>query len=202
MEDLINGYRRFRENGWPERQKRSEELAERGQKPKTMVLACVDSRVDPAAIFDAGPGELLVVRNVANLVPPYEPDNAYHGTSAALEFGVRVLEVEHLVVLGHGLCGGVQALLNGAPDKAKDFVAPWMDIALEAKERSMNAPPEERQRCCEREVIKVSLKNLMGFPWIAERVADGTLTLHGAWYAVRTGILDIMDEQGNFIPVK
>lgn len=201
MKDLIDGYHRFRENGWPERQKRSEELAERGQKPKTMVLACVDSRVDPAVIFDAGPGELLVVRNVANLVPPYAPDSAYHGTSAALEFGVRVLEVENLVVLGHGLCGGVQALLNGAPDKAQDFVAPWMDIALEAKERSMGVPPEERQRCCEREVIKVSLKNLMSFPWVAERVATGALQLHGAWYAVRTGILDVLQPDGQFRPI-
>lgn len=198
MKDLIDGYRRFRATSWPERKQRSEELAEKGQKPKAMVLACVDSRVDPAAIFDAGPGEILVVRNVANLVPPYAPDSAYHGTSAALEFAVRVLEVKDLVVMGHGLCGGVTALLNGAPDTAQDFVAPWMSIAQEAKVRSMAVPEEKRQRCCEQEVVKVSLQNLMTFPWIAERVAAGTLTLHGAWYAVKLGTLDILQPGGHF----
>src|SRR5665213_1278838 len=113
METLLAGYRRFRARGWPEQRRLFESLAENGQRPKALVVACVDSRVDPAMIFDAAPGELLTVRNVANLVPPYAPDAAYHGTSAALEFGVRVLEVPRILVLGHGLCGGVQALLEG-----------------------------------------------------------------------------------------
>ncbi len=198
MDELIEGYRRFRVNSWPEKKQTYERLAEKGQKPKAMILACVDSRVEPAAIFDAGPGELLIVRNVANLVPPYAPDSAYHGTSAALEFGVRVLQVKDLIVLGHGQCGGVQALLNGAPEAAQDFIGPWMEIAKEARTRALTVPEEGRQQCCEHEVIKVSLNNLMSFPWIAERVAAGTLTLHGAWYAVRTGTLEILQENGEF----
>jgi len=164
-------------------------------------VACIDSRVDPAMIFDAAPGEMLTVRNVANLVPPYAPDAAYHGTSAALEFGVRVLEVPHLIVLGHGLCGGVQALLNGAPGSAAEFVAQWMLIAEPARERALqSARAEERQRLCEYEVIKVSLNNLMTFPWIAERVATGKLELHGAWFNIHSGLLMILQPDGSFAP--
>ncbi len=201
MEKLIAGYKRFRAHGWPERRKVFEDLAESGQRPLAMVVACVDSRVDPAMIFDAGPGEIFTIRNVANLVPPYEPDNAYHGTSAALEFGVRVLEVPNLIVLGHGMCGGVRALIEGAPENARDFVAPWMSIAEPARMRTaLIEPPEERQRCCEHEVVKVSLANLMTFPWIAERVAAGTLKLHGAWFAIHSGLLTVMRDDGTFAP--
>lgn len=202
MDDLIEGYRRFRLHGWVERRKMFEELAETGQKPRTMILGCIDSRVDPAIIFDTRPGEILTVRNVANLVPPYEPGGA-RGTSAALEFGVRVLGVEHLVVLGHGSCGGVKALLEGAPDQAHDFVAPWMRIAQAARVRALASAHDAAscQRCGEYEVIKLSLANLMGFPWIAERVQAGTLQLHGAWFAVHSGELLILDGAGHFIPV-
>src|ERR1035438_96490 len=126
MQELLAGYQRFRKNGWPEKRREFESLAENGQAPKALVVACVDSRVDPAMIFDTGPGEMLTVRNVANLVPPYAPDATYHGTSAALEFGVKVLKIPHLIVLGHGSCGGVRALLDGAPEDANEFVAPWM----------------------------------------------------------------------------
>ncbi len=199
MEGLIAGYRRFRANGWPERRREYEALAEEGQRPRTLVVACVDSRVDPAIIFDARPGEILTVRNVANLVPPYSPDKNYHGTSAALEFGVRVLEVRDLVVLGHGLCGGVKALLEGAPENARDFVGPWMSIAEMARWRVMSPMPnEERQRRCEYEVVKLSLANLMTFPWIAARVASGELRLHGAWFAIHSGLLLTLQADGNF----
>ncbi len=202
MDDLIAGYKRFRASGWPERRRVFEKLAESGQKPMALVVACVDSRVDPTMIFDAGPGELLIVRNVANLVPPYAPDDAAHGTSAAIEFGVNVLEVPDLIVLGHGMCGGVEALLNGAPANARDFVAPWMAIAQPAKERAMSEPAgPARQHCCEQEVIKVSLANLMGFPWIAQRVAAGTLRLHGAWFAIHSGTLMLLQDDGSFAPV-
>ena len=201
MHDLIEGYKRFRALGWLEKKATYERLSE-GQKPKALVIACVDSRVDPAAIFDVGPGELLVVRNVANLVPPYAPDSAYHGTSAALEFGIRVLEIPNLVVLGHGQCGGVSALLNGAPEQAQDFVAPWMQIARDARTEAVKQPEEQRQLCCEREVIKISCNNLMSFPWIAERVADGRLNIHGAWYAIKTGALEILQEDGSFEAVE
>ena len=201
MERLIAGYKRFRASGWPDRRKVFESLAESGQRPKALVIACIDSRVDPAMIFDAGPGEMLTVRNVANLVPPYGPDTAYHGTSAALEFGVRVLETPHLIVLGHGMCGGVQALLEGAPENARDFVASWMSIAEPARLRSLDCTsPEERQQRCEHEVIKVSLANLMTFPWIAERVAAGKLTLHGAWFAIHSGLLMTLRPDGSFLP--
>ncbi len=178
-----------------------EALAADGQHPRALVLACIDSRVDPAMIFDAGPGELLIVRNVANLAPPYAPDAAYHGTSAALEFGVRVLRVPNLVVLGHGQCGGVQALLGGAPEAARDFVAPWMAMAAPARQRALACDTlEARQRCCEHEVVKLSLANLLTFPWIAERVAAGDLALHGAWFAIHSGELTLLRPDGAFAP--
>jgi len=199
MQKLLDGYQRFRATGWPEKRREFESLAENGQSPRALVVACIDSRVDPAMIFDAAPGEMLTVRNVASLVPPYAPDAAYHGTSAALEFGVRVLEVSDLIVLGHGLCGGVQTLLEGTPDKASEFVAPWMSIAQPACARAMRFPPGEGRRLvCEHEVIKVSLNNLMTFPWIAERVAAGKLELHGAWFDIRIGALMILQPDGAF----
>lgn len=202
MDQLIEGYRRFRETGWPERRRMFESLARDGQRPDALVIGCVDSRVDPSAIFDAAPGQMLTMRNVANLVPPYAPDAAYHGTSAALEFAVRVLEVPHLVVLGHGQCGGIQALLRGAPEMARDFVAPWMGIAAPARARALLCDtPDAQQRCLEHEGIKLSLGNLMTFPWIAERVGDGSLHLHGAWFAIHTGVLQILQPDGTFAAV-
>jgi len=202
MDQLIEGYRRFRETGWPERRRMFEALARDGQRPDALVIGCVDSRVDPSAIFDAAPGQMLTMRNVANLVPPYAPDAAYHGTSAALEFAVRVLEVPHLVVLGHGQCGGIQALLRGAPEMARDFVAPWMGIAAPARARALLCDtPDAQQRCLEHEGIKLSLGNLMTFPWIAERVGDGSLHLHGAWFAIHTGVLQVLQPDGTFAAV-
>ena len=201
MKKLLAGYQRFRAKGWPEQRPAFESLANKGQSPKALVVACVDSRIDPALIFDAAPGEMLTVRNVANLVPPYAPDAAYHGTSAALEFGVRVLEVQHVIVLGHSLCGGVRALLDGAPEHAHEFVAPWMSIASSARVRALACvSDEERQQCCEHEVIKISLANLITFPWVAERIATGKLQLHGAWFDIRTGVLTILQPDGSFAP--
>lgn len=201
MNELLAGYRRFRASRWPEQRRRFEGLAERGQSPQTLILTCVDSRVDPSVIFDTEPGEALEIRNVANLVPPYAPDSAYHGTSAALEFGVRVLEIPHIIVLGHESCGGVKALLNGAPPDAKEFVAPWMSMAESARDRAMQRPPtEDRQQCCEFEVVQLSLTNLLTFPWIAERVAAGKLRLHGAWFEIHTGVLMTLRPGGSFLP--
>jgi carbonic anhydrase len=202
MKELLAGYERFRANGWPEQRRVFESLATNGQSPKALVVACVDSRVEPAMIFDTEPGAMLTVRNVANLVPPFAPDSAYHGTSAALEFGVRVLSVPHLIVLGHSLCGGVQALLEGAPDNAHEFIAPWMSMAEAARRRALRCTPvEERRQCCEQEVIKVSLHNLMTFPWISERASAGELALHGAWFDIRTGVLMMLQPDGSFAPV-
>ena len=201
MDKLLDGYQRFRESAWPEQRKLFETLAAKGQRPRALVLGCIDSRVEPPRIFDTAPGELLTVRNVASLVPAYAPDAAYHGTSAALEFGIRVLEVQDLIVLGHGKCGGVQALLNGAPDNAKDFVANWMSIAQPAREKALAAPDgTDRQTLCEHEVIKVSLANLMTFPWISERVEDGRLRLHGGWFDISTGVLEMLQPNGKFEP--
>lgn len=201
MEDLIAGYRRFRAESWPRERARFEELAAAGQNPRTMVIACSDSRVDPQMIFGAGPGELFVVRNVANLVPPYAPDGSYHGTSAALEFAIRVLRVNKVVVLGHALCGGVRALLEGAPPEAQDFVVPWMTIAKVVPSRVLECTPvEARQEAAEHEAIRVSLGNLMTFPWIKDAVEAGTLHLHGAHFGVGTGVLALLGPDGNFAP--
>ena len=203
MQELLDGYQRFRASGWPQKRRELEALARHGQSPTALVVACIDSRVDPAMIFDTAPGEMLTVRNVANLVPPYAPDAAYHGTSAALEFGVRVLEVQDVIVLGHGLCGGVKTLLDGTPDAAEEFVAPWMSIARPACARAMRFPPGEGRRLvCEHEVIKVSLANLMTFPWIAERVASGKVMLHGAWFDIRIGVLMILQPDGSFAVIE
>src|SRR5579872_4494176 len=135
MKRLLDGYQRFRAQHWPAQRRAYEALATSGQSPRALVVACIDSRVDPAMIFDTAPGEILTVRNVANLVPPYAPDAAYHGTSAAIEFAVRVLQVPHIVVLGHGLCGGVRVLLEGAPREARDFIGPWMSMAASVREQ-------------------------------------------------------------------
>jgi len=195
MEKLLEGYRRFRDNVWPAQRELFETLATRGQAPKVLILGCVDSRVDPARIFDTGPGEVLTVRNVAALAPPYQPDEAYHGTSAALEFGVRVMQVQHVIVLGHGMCGGVKALLAdhdeaNSPHSDFEFITPWMSLAKSLIDRSKHLKNhEERQRFCEHELIRISIANLMTFPWIAEPVHARKLMLHGAWFDIRIGEL-------------
>jgi carbonic anhydrase len=204
---LIEGYRRFREQGWRRERERWSGLAE-GQSPKVMVIACSDSRVDPAQIFDARPGEMFVVRNVANLVPPFEPDSAYHGVSAALEFAVTQLEVEELVVMGHGFCGGCAAALTGQFDDAGHgaghFISHWIDMLAEARERIRARHPElDRAAFQEMELegVRISLRNLRTFPWVREREEDGRLKLHGAYFAISDGILHICDEdKGGFAP--
>lgn len=199
MERLLTGYRQFRASLSPEQSELFARLAQ-GQSPRAMVVACVDSRVDPQMIFAAAPGELLVVRNIANLVPPYRPNADYHGTSAALEFGVRSVKVEHIIVLGHAQCGGIGALLNGAGETGSDFVASWMSIAAVARVRALAVGEAERQRHCELEGIKLSLENLMTFPWIEERVTAGKLQLHGLFFDIPNGAL-LRFEKGGFRPV-
>lgn len=204
MDRLIAGYHRFRANQWPERRATYERLAEQGQSPRALVVACSDSRVDPTMIFDAAPGELFTVRNVANLIPPYEPDAAFHATSAALEFGVRVLQVPDLIVMGHAMCGGIHALLNGVPKEAGDFLAGWIRIAERAKQRALACAPADPQTACELEAVRLSLENLRTFPWVEERVQAGRLRLHGAMYGVRSGVLSMLGADGTFsaVPVK
>jgi carbonic anhydrase len=198
MEQLIQGYREFRAALWPERRAMFEYLATRGQSPQTMIIACSDSRVDPTMIFNAKPGELFVLRNVANLVPPYAPDKAFHSTSAALEFAVRVLQVRNLIVMGHAMCGGIKLLLDETAAPAGDFLVPWMRIAEPARRRVLQRAPADPQAECERESVKLSLENLRTFPWIAERTEAGALQLVGAVFDIRTGVLQTLRENGGF----
>ena len=201
-DDLIDGYRRFRTDRWPAERARYEALATKGQRPRTLVVSCSDSRVDPQTVFGAGPGELFIVRNVAGLVPPYQPDANHHGTSAALEFGVRVLKVARVVVLGHAQCGGVQAMVEGAPEEARDFVEAWMGIA--APVLSMRPAPagvDDRLGHYEKEVVRLSLANLATFPWIAEAVAAGRLQLLGFRFDIHTGVLTRLNGDA-FVPVE
>jgi carbonic anhydrase len=198
MDRMIAGYGRFRQSAWPDRRRLFETLATDGQAPRALVISCADSRVDPGMIFDAAPGELFVVRNVANLIPPYAPDGALHGTSAALEFAVRVLKVPDVLVMGHGLCGGVRALLEGPPPELSDFIAPWISQAVRARERAMAHPESERQLICEQETVRLTLDNLMTFPWVKARVAAGEMRLTGGHFDIRTGVLSLLNRDGTF----
>jgi len=200
MHRLIDGYRRFRVETWPAERDRYEVLATDGQRPQTLVVACSDSRVDPQTVFGAVPGELFVVRNVAGLVPPYAPDAGYHGTSAALEYGVRVLGVERVVVLGHAQCGGVRAMVEGAPAEALDFVAPWMAIARAALPPKRDRPFAEMLTICETAVVRLTLANLRTFPWIEAAEAAGRLRVEGFRFDIHTGILSRLDGEA-FVPV-
>lgn len=201
MESLLEGYRRFRAEVWPAERARYEALARKGQRPGTLVVACSDSRVDPQTVFGAVPGELFVVRNVAGLVPPYQPDGGCHGTSAALEYGVRVLGVARVVVLGHAQCGGVKAMVEGAPEGARDFVEPWMAIARPVL-RNLPGPSEGGDILAhyEMQLVRRSLANLGSFPWIAQAVAEGRLGLHGLSFDIHTGALTRLDGD-RFVPV-
>ena len=193
MDDLIEGSRKFRAEVWPTERSRYEALAHWGQSPETMLLACSDSRVDPQSIFGAVPGEMFVLRNVAAIAPPYQPDTpGYHGASAALEFGVRVLKVSRLVVMGHAQCGGVKALVYGAPPQARDFVAAWVDIGKPALPKS----GEPNLADVEAEVVRLSMKNLMTFPWIAEAVEAGRLSVQGFMFDIHNGVLSRVTPEG------
>jgi len=184
---LLDGFRVFKRHHYSHSPELFHRLTTEGQSPKVAVVACCDSRVDPAIILDAAPGDLFVIRNVANLVPPCESGGKYHGTSAALEFAVRGLEVPQIIVLGHFGCGGIRALIEGSPWVHKDahFLAPWITMASEARDRALaevgNVDSEARQRACEKRGVVASLDNLMTFPWIQRRVQADKLTLHG-WY--------------------
>lgn len=201
MDDLIAGYRRFRAGTWRDERSRFEELSRLGQKPRALVIACSDSRTDPQMVFNAAPGELFVVRNVANLAPPYGPDDQPHGVSSAIEFAVRALRVREIVVMGHAICGGIQALLNGAPAEVSDFVGQWVRIAEPARARAMTAPAEQRQDICEHESVRLSLENLMTFPWIKSAVEAGELRLTGCFFDIRSGVLERLGADGIFHPI-
>jgi carbonic anhydrase len=198
---LLAGYDAFLQSRFGQEQARYRRLAEAGQSPTIMVIGCCDSRAAPEMIFDAGPGELFVVRNVANLVPPYAPDGHYHGTSAALEFGVQVLKVRDIVIMGHGRCGGIQAAL--APDASPgDFIGAWMNLigpATDTLAGTSLMTDSERQTALERISVRYSIANLRTFPFVSAAEKAGRLALHGAWFDIGLGELWVMDaDTGDF----
>lgn len=200
---LIAGFGRFREAHFES--DRYRRLSEQGQTPKVLVLGCCDSRVDPAIILDCAPGDLFVIRNVANLVPPYENAGHYHGTSAALEFGVCNLGVEHVIVLGHAQCGGIRALIEGgAPGEEHSFIGRWMKLANPAREAVFSTQPDAKPgqlaRECEKQAILASLENLLTFPWVKSRVEAGTMLLHGWYFDIESGML-LANRDGYFEPL-
>lgn len=204
--ELLGGYQRFRTTGYEQQRGRWSQLRE-GQSPKVMIIACSDSRVDPAQIFDTSPGEIFVVRNVANLVPPFEQDASRHGVSAALEFAVTQLEVSEIVVMGHGSCGGVNAALTqafaGKDPGEGGFIAHWIDLLDDARDRIIAdyGTGPDAVRALELETVRVSIANLRTFPFIPEREAAGKLHLHGAYFAIADGVLHVMDDAGTFAPM-
>lgn len=197
LKELITGYHRFRTGRWANSQDRYREL-DAGQDPDIMVIGCADSRVEPAVIFDTVPGQAFVVRNVANLVPPYEKTGARHGVSAALEFAVNALKVKYILIVGHGHCGGISACLSAWDTTPEgEFIAPWVEIAAEARYRVVSGNPgasrEVLQRKLEQEAITTSLANLMTFPFVRKAVDDGKLSLQGSWFDIGAGELHMRD---------
>jgi carbonic anhydrase len=199
FDDLLAGYHRFRNAGWKTQRDRWSELAE-GQSPDTLVIACSDSRVDPSQVFDVSPGTIFVVRNVANLVPPFERDTSRHGVSAAVEFAVTQIPVTEIIVLGHEFCGGCkasmsQAFAGKAPGEG-GFLGHWVDMLDDARADviASHGQGDEAERALEREAVKVSLANLRSFPFVTEAEAAGRLTLRGAWFGIREGQLQLLDE--------
>jgi len=194
LDGLLAGFKEFRTRYFEEKPEVYAKLVSRGQRPEVLVIGCCDSRADPAILLSAEPGELFIIRNVANLVPPYEPDSHYHGTSAGLEFAVRDLNVRHILVLGHSGCGGIQALLDpGAALESREFIAQWVAIAGRIRKDMANVSAAD-PKAAEQAAIRVSLANLMSFPWIAERVKSGALSLHGWWFDLDEGALWGIDE--------
>ena len=192
MEHLIEGYRIYRRTQWPRLRARHEHLAKVGQTPRTLVIACADSRVDPATIFNAGPGELFVVRNVANLAPPFEETPGLHGVSAAIEFAVLQLKVEFILVLGHAQCGGVAAALQDRPRDPHSFLDAWISLLDTAKARTAGCEGDHAT-ALEYESIRVTIENLATFPFIAEAMRTRGLQLVGARYGVADGGLELLD---------
>lgn len=203
-ERLLNGYRNFMNGRYTAERERYRTLAEAGQEPHTLVVACCDSRAAPETIFDCGPGELFVVRNVANMVPPYEPDGQYHATSAAIEFAVQALKIVNIVIIGHGRCGGIKAALDPAmePLSPGDFIGKWMGLVRPAADQIQSndlMTQSERQTALERVSIRNSLGNLRTFPYVRALEEQGKLQLHGAWFDISTGELWVMDSNtGDF----
>lgn len=196
-ERLLSGYANFRSGRYKDETERYRMLGEGRQNPAVMIIACCDSRAAPETIFDAGPGEIFVMRNVANLVPPYAPDGKHHATSAAIEFAVLSLGVQHVVVMGHGRCGGIKAVVDGAnPLSSGDFIGQWMRDVHDVAEavRSDHNHSDDLQTAVEHASVEHSLANLRTFPWLRLRENKGDLSVSGAWFDIALGELHIYDE--------
>ena len=203
MERLIEGFKRFRADYFEANRTRFERLAGRPQHPPYAVVTCCDSRIDTTRVFDAIPGELFLIRNIAGLVPPYEPDQHHHSTSAAIEYAVRILKVGHFVVVGHAGCGGIQALLE-PPVPPTDFINLWLEMAAPARDRAMSKQDllrDERQRTCELEALKFSLANLLEFPWLKAQVEDGSLQADALHLDLERGELMLYDRRSDTFAV-
>lgn len=205
---LADRYRRFHQRHYLPKAEEYEDLAVNGQSPEAMVISCSDSRVDPETIFSAMPGELFVVRNVANLVPPYETGGKFHGVSSAIEFAVLNLRIKHIIIMGHSGCGGVKAALDQSAAKQTEaqFISRWMSMLDDARLRVVAAhqtsPQAERQAALEKEGIKTSIKHLRTFPFVADAENKGRLGLHGAYFDIATGTLSALNHsRGEFYPV-
>ncbi len=195
---LVDGYKRFRGNDYLKQRSRWDALATQGQEPKIMIIACSDSRVDPSTIFDTEPGQMFVVRNVANLVPPYEPDGGRHGVSAALEFAVEHLKVNYIIVMGHAQCGGIKAALRPGDLREGSFIGRWMALMNGPREQVMMAlkvePDMDAQQALEFAAIRQSIENLRSFPFVQAAETAGALMLRGAYFGIADGRLQLLDE--------
>lgn len=194
MQELIDGYRAFRGERWPAERQRYLDLAQNGQKPQTLVITCSDSRSDPATIFNARPGGMFVIRNVAAIVPPYETDSSHHGTSAAIAFAVLSLEVRNILVMGHAQCGGVAAALDNSIAEGVPFLSAWVDLLKPAVARLPHGA-HNAHTLLEQDGVRLSLERLMEFPFVAERVKAGTLELNGARFGIADGKLELLDRK-------
>ncbi len=198
--NLIKGYKQFYKDNFVLNTNSRFNDVQNSQNPKTLIICCSDSRVDPAILTNAEIGDIFVIRNVANLVPPYWPKkDSYHGTSAAIEYAVNHLKVKHIVVLGHSNCGGIKALVNSdiKTNKPFSFITGWMKLAEEIKEK-ISTKCEDKCSFCEQEGIKLSLRNLETFPWIKQKVEAKELKLHGWYFCLQDASLAILNKNGNF----
>lgn len=197
---FAQGYRAFRQNYYENNRGLFEQLRD-GQNPKVMLVGCCDSRVEPSIILDAQPGDLFIARNIANLIPPYEPDMHHHGTSAALEFAVKSLGVSHIVVMGHAECGGIRAALMGEVEGESQFIGTWVSMIGQARDavlrEASDRPVAEQQRLLEQRSIVQSLRNLDSFPFVVDRVREGTLFIHGWWFDIHSGDLLAYDAEAD-----
>ena len=207
-DNLADRFRRFKQRHFLPNAEQYEELATYGQTPEAMIISCSDSRVDPETIFGAMPGELFVVRNVANLVPPYETGGKFHGVSAAIEFAALNLRIKNLIVMGHSGCGGVKAALDqsAAIQTESQFISRWMsmldDARLSVLASHQTRPHAEKQRALEKEGVKTAIKNLRTFPFISQLEDKGRLALHGAYFDIATGTLSVLNHSRNeFFPL-